>query len=66
MLYILIVSVWFFGSTGREPVAEAFTVESPGQCLELRGKVLDYESHRSEVRLVRATCVAVSGDGNSI
>lgn len=66
MLYILLVTVWFYGSTGREAAVQAFPMDEPGQCLELRGKVIDYESHRTDVRLVRATCLAVSAEGNSI
>lgn len=66
MLYVLIVTVWFYGSTGRAPAAQAFTMDSPGQCMAYRGKLLGYESQRSDVRLVHAVCVGFSGAGNSI
>lgn len=66
MLYILLVTVWFYHSTGREAAVQAFPMDEPGQCLELRDKVIAAESARSDVRLVRATCLAVSAEGNTI
>jgi hypothetical protein len=66
--FILIVTVWFYGSTGREPVMRAYVMDTAGQCMSVRGKVLAHESGRPEIRLVRAQClgVNVSGEGNSI
>lgn len=66
--FILIVTIWFYGSTGRAPLMRSYVLDSPGQCMSIRGKVLAHESGRPEVRLVRAQClgVNVSGEGNSI
>lgn len=66
--FILVVTIWFYGSTGREPLMRSHTFATAGQCMAVRGKVIAHETGRSDVRLVRAQClgVSVSDEGNSI